>query len=175
MVEVTTRSRADRGNVHDYRVEIDAGGSDAHDPHLDNGPAGTVMSEDWAPHYEASTIWGDCWKKMHGAGPWPAAMQLRGSERQFIVVGHKICVPEGVAARVVHERHQKLGHCGLRKMVVDMESRFRVPNLYALVKKERAGCQLCQAMSRPNWAMSTAAGCRRRFHPGWECALRWTR
>ena len=64
-----------------------------------------------------------------------------------------LCVPEGLAKKLVQQWHEvALGHAGIKKMVTDLKVRFLIEDLEGIVKDVRRTCQLCQACDKPNWS-----------------------
>ena len=114
--------------------------------------SGSVMMEDWKKAYALCKSWGKLWASCHQNGAqWPSGVQLRGVNKQFMYKDGKLCVPDTLLSKLVHQWHEILGHCGVEKMIRDMKSRFLTPNLAECVKKVKGGCQVCQASERPNW------------------------
>ena len=70
---------------------------------------------------------------------------------QFMYIDHRLCVPDRLAAQLVHEWHTKLGHTGENKTEQDLRDRFIISGLRSLVHQVVQGCQLCQAVKKPNW------------------------
>ncbi len=44
-----------------------------------------------------------------------------------MILGGRICVPEGKVAEVLVEQHRVMGHTGVRKLVVEANRRFPWP------------------------------------------------
>jgi transposase InsO family protein len=57
-----------------------------------------------------------------------------------------------MSTKLVYEWHVTLGHNGTHKLEDDMKKRFHIPNLRSLVTTVVQGCQLCQAIKKPNWS-----------------------
>jgi hypothetical protein len=84
---------------------------------VESTPA-SVMQKNWAPHYAADPTWSAKWRVTQSGGEWPQGIQLRGEERQFMYLQHRIVVPEGLADEVVHKWHcNPLGHAGCEEDV----------------------------------------------------------
>ena len=64
---------------------------------------------------------------------------------------HRLCVPEDRADKLVDAWHTQLGYAGVEKTINDMQARFIIPELGKVVRAVLAGCQLCQAVQKPNW------------------------
>ena len=113
---------------------------------------GSTLDLDWEDHYRSSDTWRDVWTKVHGdQADWPTGFQLRGHRRQFLYHDHRICVPESLAAPLLNDLHHTLGHVGVDKLVKSASLRFDIPGLHQHAINVRRGCQLCQAVARPNW------------------------
>ena len=115
--------------------------------------AQSIFLDDWPQAYQNCPHWQDMWAKCHGNGDdWPTNCQLRGDKKQFMYIGGKLCVPTGLAKRLVHQWHEgPLGHAGQRKMLLDMKTRFVMVDMAGIVKEVRQTCQTCQACDAPNF------------------------
>ena len=100
-----------------------------------------------------SESFGETWKQVRGEGPWPVGIQVW--QGKMFAEG-KLLVPEEVTTRVIWGQHSVLGHCGQKRLVLELGRRFTFSPLVD-IRKEVAEvkrlCRVCQQCDPENFSL----------------------
>jgi hypothetical protein len=110
----------------------------------------SVIQTQWKEAYATCPTWKSTWDMVISGHDWPNGISLRGHQKQYMYLDHRICVPESLAVELISEWHTNLGHQGVNRTIQDVSQRFTVPHLSKFANVMIKGCQLCQAVKKPN-------------------------
>ena len=111
------------------------------------------MDLPWDYFYVQSSAFGELWCLVHSSPPmWPQGVQLH---RGRMYQEGRLCVPEGVALKVLWEFHSAAGHVGNTRMLKEVHLRFVIPDqvpVQTWVQGISKGCRVCQEVEPPHFA-----------------------
>ncbi len=144
------------GGAHPGREEGDSAleaTSEATDPGEEPPlEEGDGLLREWSEQYAKSSHWGELWAQTQvNGGPWTTVVRLHHG---WMILGGRICLPEGKVTEVLVEQHRVMGHTGVRKLVVEAKKRFAWPagvRVEEVAQAVRRRCFTCQACEPPNW------------------------
>ena len=113
-------------------------------------PEGPVMDLPWDDFYVQSSASGELWCLVHSSPPmWPQGVQLH---RGRMYQEGRLCVPEGVALKVLWEFHSAAVHVGNTRMLKEVHLRFVISDqvpVQTWVQGIRKGFRACQEVEPP--------------------------
>ena len=115
----------------------------------------SVLDEDWSNVYENCPIFSQIWNEIHGDPEiWPQGIKLFNGK---IYREEKLCIPTGLAMRIVGVQHIFGGHLGVEKLVRSLRLRYEfaeTTSLWTMAKEIKAMCNTCQACEHPHWKIA---------------------
>ena len=115
----------------------------------------SVLDEDWSNTYENCPIFSQIWNEIHGDPEiWPQGIKLFNGK---IYREEKLCIPTGLAMRIVGAQHIFGGHLGVEKLVRSLRLRYEfaeTTSLWTMAKEIKAMCNTCQACEHPHWKIA---------------------
>ena len=75
--------------------------------------------------------------------------------QRVLPLTHRLCVPQAFREAILHIYHDVLGHCGKRRFLLALMSKFYWRSLYTDAQKHVTVCDVCQK-SKINYAKRTA-------------------
>ena len=115
----------------------------------------SVLDEDWTNLYENCPVYKLIWNEIHeDPDDWPPGVKLFNGK---MYREEKLCIPTGLALRIVGAQHIFGGHMGVEKLVRSLRLRYEfaeTTSLWKMAKEIKTMCNTCQACEHPNWKIA---------------------
>ena len=113
-----------------------------------------VLAQDWSVDYQTSEHWAETWKVIQSeSGDWPTNVLVW---QHKIFVEGKLAVPERLSAWVVMAQHSRLGHCGKRRLMMELRRRYVFAPSFGVeaeVSRLKSECRICQLCDPENFTL----------------------